>query len=69
MLNYLLVTITILLIVVVILTYKWYTQLIYNRKLFIRSWALERTLMEVYYECTATGREKIHNTLDSIIPL
>jgi hypothetical protein len=69
MLNYLLVTNILLLIIVVVLTYKWYTQRTYNRKLFIRSWALERTLMEIYEDCTVIGREKIHTTLDSIIPL
>jgi hypothetical protein len=69
MLNYLLVTIIILLIVVVILTYKWYTQLIYNRKLFIRSWQLEWTLVDIYGESTEKVQKKILHTLDNITPL
>jgi hypothetical protein len=69
MLNYLLVTNILLLFVVIVLVYKWNTQRTYNRKLFNRSWALERTLMEVYDECTEAGRETIQTTLNGIIPL
>lgn len=69
MLNYLLVTNILLLIIVAVLTYKWYTQRTYNRKLFKRTWVLEWALMTVYDECSEVGQKTIQTTLDGIIPL
>lgn len=69
MLNYLLATNILLLIIIAILTYKWYTQRTYNRKLFTRTWVLEWALMELYDECSDAGRKTIQTTLDGIISL
>jgi hypothetical protein len=56
-------------ILIIIITYKWYTQLLYTKKLFIRAWTLERTLMQVYDRCSLSDQKIILNVLDNIDPL
>jgi hypothetical protein len=69
MLNYLILTNILLFVTCIVFIYKWYTQRAYNRKLFIRAWQLEWTLMDIYGESTKKVQKKILHTLDNITPL
>jgi hypothetical protein len=69
MLNYLILTNILLFVTCIVFIYKWYTQRVYNKKLFTRAWQLEWTLMDIYEESTEKVQKKILHTLDNITPL
>jgi hypothetical protein len=69
MLNYLILTNILLFVVCITFIYKWYTQRMYNKQLFTRTWQLELTLMDIYDDSTDETQEKIIHTLNNITPL
>jgi hypothetical protein len=66
---YLIIINIVLLCIVGISTYKWYTQRTYNRMLLIRSLELEFTLIKIYDNCNDAVQQEIQRVIDRIKPL
>ena len=69
MLTCLIILNILLLIVAITFIYKWYTQRIYNKQLFTRSWNLELALIHIYDDSPDEVKKKILHVLDNITPL